>query len=136
MKEQYRSLIDEVFTGNGEGIGSSLYAILPAWEHEIFVGAAIPLYDKEELRSNNNEAASFLISLPMALRSGAILCGSNGAQEEAKHLMKLSEQLAYELEKSRSSANIEKERLEKITRILVAFDCSKKSIKKQFSIGQ
>lgn len=125
MQEQYRKLVDEVFTGKGEGLGNSLYAILPAWESEIFVGAAIPLYDREELRINNNEAASFLISLPRALRSGAILCGSNGAQYEAKHLMKLSEQLAYELAQARLNADIGKERLEKITRILVAFDCLK-----------
>lgn len=125
MKEQYRKLLDQVFTGNGEGIGNSLYEILPTWESKIFVGAVILLYDREELRNNDNEAASLLISMPRALRSGAILCGSNGAQAEAKHLMKLSEQLAEELEQARASANIGKEQLEKITRILVAFDCAK-----------
>ena len=125
MKEQYRKLLDQVFAGKGEGIGNSLYEMLPAWEHEIFASAAIPMYDREELRNNDNEAASFLISLPRALGSGAVLCGANGAQAEAKHLMKLSEQLAEELEQARVGANIRKEQLEKITRILVAFDCAK-----------
>ena len=125
MKEQYRKLLDQVFNGNGKGIAISLYEILPAWERKIFVGAAIPVYDREELRNNDNEAASFLVSMPQALRSGAILCGANGAQVEAKHLMKLSEQLAEELDKARESANIGKEPLEKITRILVAVDCAK-----------
>ena len=125
MKEQYRKLLDQVFTGNGEGIGSSLYEILPVWEHEILVGSLVPLYEREELRKNNNEAASVLICMPGAIRSGAALCGAGGEQEEAEQLMKLSEQLAEELEQALASANIEKERVEKLTRILVAFDWAK-----------
>lgn len=134
MIEKYRKLMDEIFTGNGEGIADRLCEILPGWEQQIFIGAAVPLYDKEKLR-NNNEAASFLISMPQALRNGAVLCGSNGAQAEAKHLMKLSLQLAELLEKARVKAHIEKERLEKITRILVAFDYAKqqKNSKKAIS---
>ena len=132
MIEQYRKLMDKVFTGNGEGIADRLCEILPGWEQQIFIGAAVPLYDKEKLR-NNNEAASFLISMPQALKCGAILCGSNGAQAEAKHLMKLSVQLAEQLEQARVKAHIEKEKLEKITRILVAFDYAKhqKIVKKK-----
>jgi len=125
MKEQYRKLMDQIFSGVANGIGGSLCEILPIWEREIFTGAAIPLYDKEEFKNNDNEAASFLISLPRALRTGAILCGSNGALEEASHLMRISEQFAEELEQARICANIEKERLEKITRILIAFDLAK-----------
>ncbi|MHC1717228.1 MAG: hypothetical protein AB9883_01015 [Acidaminococcaceae bacterium] len=130
MKEQYRKLIGEVFTGRGEGIGARLYSISPAWEKEIFRGVAVPLYDKEDLRADDNEAASFLISMPDALRNGAILCGSNGSQDEAKHMMEISSQLAEELEKARIKANIAKEKLDAIRRILVAFDCSKKKSKK------
>ena len=125
MKEQYRKLLDQVFTGNGEGIGSSVYEILPVWEREILVGSLVPLYEREELRNNNNEAASVLIAMPGAIRSGAALCGAGGEQEEAEQLMKLSEQLAEELEQALASANIEKERVEKLTRILVAFDWAK-----------
>ena len=125
MKEQYRKLLDQVFTGNGEGIGSSVYEILPTWEHEILLGSLVPLYEREELRKNNNEAASVLIAMPGAIRSGAALCGAGGEQEEAEQLMKLSEQLAEELEQALASANIEKERVEKLTRILVAFDWAK-----------
>ncbi len=124
MIKQYGKLLEEVFTGNGEGIADRLGEVLPVWEQQIFIGAAVPLYDKENLR-NNNEAASFLISMPEALKTGAVLCGSNGAQAEAKHLMKLSVQMAEQLEQARVKANIEKKRIEKITRILVAFDHSK-----------
>ena len=130
MKEQYRNLIDEVFAGRGEGIGACLYSFLPAWGKIIFIGAAVPLYNKEDLRDDDNEAASFLISMPNALRNGAILCGSNGSQYEAIHLMEISRQLAEELEKARIRSNIAKERLDEITRILVAFDYSKKKSKK------
>ena len=132
MIKQYRKLMDDVFTGNGQGIADRLGQILPGWEQQIFIGAAVPLYDKEKLR-NNNEAASFLISMPQALKCGAILCGSNGAQAEAKHLMKLSVHLAEQLEQARVKAHIEKEKLEKITRILVAFDYAKhqKIVKKK-----
>ena len=130
MKEQYRNLLDDVFTGSGDGIGARLYRILPAWEKELFRGAAVPLYDKEDLKADDNEAASFLISMPDALKNGAILCGSNGSQDEAKHLMEISRQLAEELEKARIKANIEKEKLDAIRRILVAFDFSKKKSKK------
>ena len=130
MKEQYRNLIGEVFAGRGEGIGASLYSILPDWGKEMFIGAAFPLYDKKDLRDDDNEAASFLISLPNALRNGAILCGSNGSKFEAIHLMEISRQLADELEKARIKYNIAKEQLDGITRILVAFDYSKKKSKK------
>ena len=130
MKEQYRNLIDEVFAGRGDGIGTCLYSFLPAWEKIIFIGAAVPLYDKEDLRDDDNEAASFLISMPNALQNGAILCGSNGSQYEAIHLMEISRQLAEELEKARMRSNIAKEHLDGITRILVAFDYSKKKSKK------
>ena len=103
VKEQYQELMDQVFCfGQGKGIGIKLYRILPKWEREIFTGTAVPLYDKSELRDNDNEAASFLISLPGALRRGAILCESNGASEEASHLMKISEEFAEVLEKARA----------------------------------
>ena len=92
---------------------------------KILVGSLVPLYEREEIRKNNNEAASVLICMPGAIRSGAALCGAAGEQEEAEQLMKLSEQLAEELEQALASANIEKERVEKLTRILVAFDWAK-----------
>ena len=129
MKEQYRNLIEQIFGGMGNGIGERLYSILPLWEKKIFVGAVIPVYDKENIRNSDIEAASFLISLPSALKNGAILCGANDSQDEAKHLMEISNNLAEELENARIKSNIAREPLDKITRILVTFDYSKKTKK-------
>ena len=122
MQEQYQALLEQAFSGKAEGIGIRLCEFLQAWEGELFTGAAVPLYDKAQLRGDDNEAASFLISLPGALHSGAILCGSNGAQEEANRLMRLSERLAESLEKACLAAHIERKSIENIARMLVGFD--------------
>ena len=96
IARQYESLLCRIESQDTTGLGEDLFQVLPGWEHEIagcWGDRLILCFDREELRTDDEKAAEFVLTLPNHLRRMAILCGQCGAGEQASAIMRLKEQL-------------------------------------------